>query len=177
MTSTGLPFAKRSSVYRVSPLHGYGSSVGHRRIDSLFNGDYHTLTGATDDVSIVAFGVSGANTTTPWDTNAALPAVASSTSSSVPTATEVSTSSVYDMILGFEGDWATGTESKGARFTLTAHNLNTSFVDQEQATAEYNVASTTQSSILVAFSATRNHLLESDWRCNTSFIILTETCS
>jgi len=49
------------------------------------------------------------------------------------------------------------TESSGAGFTLIGHILDTGGVDQDQATAEYDVASTTQTSISVAFSANQTN--------------------
>ena len=69
----------------------------------------------------------------------------------MPTASGFSTSNANVVVLGSEGDVLPITESSGAGFTLIGHILDTGGVDQDQATAEYDVASTTQTSISVAF--------------------------
>jgi len=116
-----------------------------------------TLTGATSDASIVAFGVSGANTASPWDSNVALPALAKSTSgTTAPSVSGVSTSNAADMILGFSGilDSSTNvppTETAGSGFTLIATQNDGGGTGKSEAAAEYNVVSATQSSLTVAF--------------------------
>ena len=64
------------------------------------------------------------------------------------------------MVLGLEGDVLPVTESNGAGFTLIGYILDTRGVDQDQATAEDDVVSTTQSSISVAFSANQTNSRE-----------------
>jgi hypothetical protein len=44
--------------------------VGRRRLTTLVKAIIVTLTGATDDALIVAFGAYGAESVTPWDANA-----------------------------------------------------------------------------------------------------------
>jgi len=114
-----------------------------------------TLTGATDDASIIAFGVSGANTGTPWDAHPALN-TAQSTASTVPSVS-VTTSNANDMILGFTGIGQAGSsstaESTIAGFTMIQEQLNSAGSDSSLAAAEYELVSSTQTSISVAFSA------------------------
>jgi flagellin-like protein len=114
-----------------------------------------TLSGSTDDASIVAFGVSGANTVTPWDTHPALN-TAQNTASTVPTVS-VTTSNANDMILGFAGIGQAGSsstlESTIAGFTMIQQQLNSAGSDSSLAAAEYELVSSTQTSLSVAFSA------------------------
>jgi len=114
-----------------------------------------TLSGSTDDASIVAFGVSGANTGTPWDPHPAL-AVAKNTASSVPTAS-VTTNNANDMILGFTGIGQAGgsstSESNTGGFTMIQQQLNTANGDSSLAAAEYQLVSSVQAPISVAFTA------------------------
>ena len=162
VTSTGLTFAKRSagtvgSVY-------LDTEVWWALASSPLNSASITVnmsgTGSVDDASIVAFGVSGANTSTPWDTNVALPALATSTASAIPTVTGVSTSNANDLILGFEGAYSatnSNSENNGAGFTLIGTQRNNGGSYSSQASAEDEIVSTTQSSISVAFSASNSN--------------------
>ena len=52
-----------------------------------------TATSSFDDASLSIFGVNGCNTSTPWDTNASLPATYSSATSATPSFSGISTSS------------------------------------------------------------------------------------
>jgi flagellin-like protein len=114
-----------------------------------------TLSGSTEAASIVAFGVSGANTGTPWDPHPAL-AVAKNTASSLPTAS-VTTNNANDMILGFTGIGAAAgsstLESNTAGFTMIQQQLTAAGGDSSLAAAEYQLVSSVQSPISVAFTA------------------------
>ncbi len=72
-----------------------------------------TLSGTTDDSSLVAFGVNGCYTATPWDGNGAVPAYASPTlANSVSPANTISTTNATDLLLAFFGTYA-GTSGDG----------------------------------------------------------------
>jgi flagellin-like protein len=134
-----------------------------------------TLSGATaGDASILVFGVSGANTGSPWDPNVAtLPAYAQSASgATTPTVSPATTNNAADMILGFSGilDPTTNappTETAGTGLTLiTTQSDGGTAAGRSEAAAEYNVVSATQSSISVAFgtavSATNGWIMIGD---------------
>jgi hypothetical protein len=98
---------------------------------------------------VQAFGITGANTATPFDPNPSLPAKAIRTSSSVPTVTGVSTSNAYDMILAFEGQKSSTAQTAGSSFTAPAallHNANSLGNN-----VEYKIVTSTQSSVSVSF--------------------------
>ncbi len=61
-----------------------------------------TLSGATDDAVIVAFGVSGANTASPWDSSG--PVTTTGAAGTTPSVTGFATSNSNDMLLGFESN-------------------------------------------------------------------------
>jgi hypothetical protein len=76
--------------------------------------------GAFDCDAQVAFGVNGANTASPWDTNASLPPYAISVaggSATTPTVSGVSTTNATTMLLGFMETPNYGEDNNGAAFT------------------------------------------------------------
>jgi hypothetical protein len=162
IASTGLTFVQRSSK---TSDNSVDTEVWYAIASSPLNSAsiLVTLSGSTDDASIVAFGVSGANTAAPWDTNVALPAVAKSTNNnpSVPSVSGVSTSNANDMILGFEGAGPTQssppTAVAGAGFNLIATQKNTGGTNWSQAAAEDNIVSTKQSGISVGLSSSSTY--------------------
>ncbi len=118
-----------------------------------------TLSGATDDCSIIAFGISGANTASPWDPNVSVPAGATGSTASIPTASGVSTTDANDMILGFAGVLTAGdasfpTETAGSGFSLVTTPVDGGGVGGSEASLEYKVVSATQSSSTVTFGTT-----------------------
>ena len=103
-----------------------------------------TLSASATYATIFAFGVSGADTTTPWDTNGALPASATHlTPTSLPTV-NVSTSASKTMILGFESDTDAANCSAGSGYTAI-HDADGS----NGFAIEYKVVSATQSALAV----------------------------
>jgi hypothetical protein len=95
----------------------------------------HTAGAATfDNATIAAFAISGANTSTPWDTNGSLPATATSSgnTASAPTVTGVSTSCDKTMAIAFTG----AARSVGA---YTAQTAGTGYtIEDAQAVAPGN---------------------------------------
>ena len=169
VTATGLAFAHRSTgSINASPYTetevwwaAAASALSSKTITV-------TLSGSIDDASIVAFGVSGANTATPWDANGALPATATGASSANPTVNGVSTSNANDMLLGFTGLSLPGsgtpaTETAGAGYTLIQTQVNGGATGASEAAAEYKVVAATQSSVSVAFAtANTNWIMTGD---------------
>jgi flagellin-like protein len=161
VTATGLTFAKRSggsigtSPYSDAEVWWALAASPLNTVDITV-----TLSGATDDCSIVAFGVNGANTASPWDPNASLPKVATATTASIPSVSGVSTNTANDMILGFTGvlssaDAAFPTETSGSGFALAAPaQVNAGGTGRSEAAAEYKIVSAMQSSITVPFGTT-----------------------
>ena len=158
VTSTGLSFAHRSTAsINSSPYSdtevwwAYAPGVLSSATITV------TLTGSIDDASIVAFGVNGANTASPWDPNVSLPKTATGTSSGNPTVSAVSTTSANDMLLGLNGDTLAGAgtpsvETAGSGYTLIKTQVNGGGSGASEAAAEYKVVSATQSSVSVAFA-------------------------
>ncbi|HMK94827.1 MAG TPA: hypothetical protein VK536_05430, partial [Candidatus Limnocylindrales bacterium] len=104
---------------------------------------------ASDNYCVQAFGITGANTATPFDSNSNLPAKASGTSSSLPTVTGVYTSNANDMILAFEGQTSGATQTAGTSFTAPAALLNNA--NGLGNNVEYEMVSQTQSNVGVSF--------------------------
>jgi flagellin-like protein len=164
VAATGLTFLKRSGgTIPTSPFSD--AEVWYAIASSPLSAASITvtMTGAVDDGSIVAFGVSGANTATPWDPNVSLPKAGTATAASIPSVSAVSTNNANDMVLGFTGvttssDPSFPTETAGAGYSLVTTKLNGNGVGGAEAAAEYKVVSSLQSSISVAFGTTTDAL-------------------
>jgi len=120
------------------------------------------MTGTTDDAAIIAFGVSGANTLSPWDTNPSLPATAKDTFGFGGTATAtVSTTSSNTMLLGFVGndDWKNGGSqptvvwSGSGGYSTINSQVNWGATNWWSAAAAYKIVSTPQSSIPITMTS------------------------
>jgi hypothetical protein len=148
VTGGGLTFTKRHSTGSLS-----GTSPLQLQIDIWWAVAASPVSSANFTASfsasvpqagIVVWGVSGANTATPFDVNASLPKVASSTSATAtPTATGVSTTAANTMI--FASTVANSTGNPGSGYTFLATD---SVSDNE-----YKIVSSVQSNITVAFGA------------------------
>jgi flagellin-like protein len=157
VTSPGLAFSLRSSKTAASPTYQdleVWYSVAASPISSATI--TVTLLGSTDAASIIAFGVSGANTVTPWDPNVALPATATGNPAAAPSVSGVSTTTANDFILGIQGNGngvsaAATDETSGSAFSLIKNNDNIGGTNAESAAAEYQVVSARQSGVSVAF--------------------------
>ena len=164
ITATGLSFVKRSGG-SISAAPYSDAEVWYAVASSSLSGlaITVTLTGATDDATIIAFGISGANTATPWDPNVSLPAGATGSTASIPTVSGVSTTNPNDMILGFAGlltssDASFPTETAASGFSLVTTQLDGGGVGGSEAAVEYKVVSATQSASSVAFGTTTDSL-------------------
>ncbi len=167
VTASGLTFVQRSSKTLGAPSY-QDTEVWWAIASSPLSAVVITVTlsGSTDDAAMNAFGVSGANTASPWDSNAALPATTTGTAGTTPSVSGVSTSNAKDMILGFQGNGngagnAATVETPGSGFTLISNIDNEGAVNAIDTAAEDEVVSTTQSSITVAFGTSTS--VTDDW--------------
>lgn len=113
-----------------------------------------TLTGVPDDWTLVAFGVNGCNTASPWDTNVSLPVFAQGTVSSL--AATISTTRANDMILAFYGDVSNSVDYQnvptGFTFVDGSHT-NAGALDSSAGVGE-KVVSAAQSSAGIMWGST-----------------------
>lgn len=150
VTATGLTFAPRSTVVLGTPTYQEGEvwwALAAAKLSAV--AITVTLSGATDDAAIVAFGVNGANTASPWDTNSLLPATTTGAAGLAPYLNGFSTSNPDDMIIGVQGNGdstAVGatTETQGTGMTLISNVNNAGGTNDEDAAAEYKLVTATQ---------------------------------
>jgi hypothetical protein len=106
---------------------------------------------ASANAAAVAFGISGANTVSPFDSNAAIPSSATGTSTSA--SVTISTSNPNDFLIGTLGTASNPTLTTGTGFTLV---LTQSVVggtgNTHTDSAEYQSVTTTQSNLAVGYS-------------------------
>lgn len=93
-----------------------------------------TASASASFVVLNVFAVSGADTATPFDANAAVPASASGAAAVAPTV-NVSTSNANDMLIGFISCPGGGGTSAGAGFTQIGFANASSIVEQKTVTA------------------------------------------
>lgn len=149
VSATGLSFSQRSATVTLS----LDLEVWYAVASSPFSGTVTcNYSAAVPDAIILVFGVSGANTASPWDTNVSIPAV-NNGASGIPTVTGVSTSNANDMLLGFVGQF-NGVQTAGGGYSI-AMSLVTPIIDS--AYAEYQLVSSTQSGVSVAFGTSAAH--------------------
>jgi hypothetical protein len=113
-----------------------------------------TGTGACVMLNVIAFGVSGANTATPFDTNAGLPYV--STGSGTSSTTTITTSNANDFLFT---DIVTGCSNGGLAVPggySTIANLDTSCA-LAQSDALYKIVSSTQIGVAVTYTWSTSH--------------------
>lgn len=157
ITATGLTFVERGTPLELQAPSYQDEEVWWALAASPLSVTITvTLSGATDDTVIVAFGVNGANTASPWDASTSLPAVNNGVPGTVPTVSGVYTTNAHDMILGFQangnGAGTTATvETAGSGFTLIQNLDNEGGSNGEDGAAEYDIVSTQQSSATLAF--------------------------
>ncbi len=101
-----------------------------------------TLAGSPDDATIIAFGISGADTAAPWDTNAALPAKA--TGSNATPSVKISTTAQNALILGFASTASNPVITPGGGFSQIQNIVAAGGAMFDSGLAEYTVASSPQ---------------------------------
>ena len=153
ITATGLTF---SGSARGSVTGGAFDNLSYwwAPTTSTFSGAVTAhLSGTPDDAIIIVFAVSGANTSSPWDSNASLPASTHATTNVAPSVSGITTSNANDMLLAFSGmPNQVVTQTAGAMGGTTGTLINTVMSSGANTEgAEERVVSATQSSISVAF--------------------------
>ncbi len=111
-----------------------------------------TLTGSTFGAA-VAYGISGANTASPFDTNALIPRSASGTAGTTATVT-ISTSSANDFIIGAAGILGNPALTTGTGFTLVLTQTVGTGANARETSDEFQTVSTTQTNLAVSYSWT-----------------------
>ena len=114
----------------------------------------HISGGNVDDATILAFGVAGADTDEPFDTNAGLPATATggASAASTPSLAGVSTDAARALILAIAASPRTGgTSSSPADFTTLANFTNGGGTDWSSQQSEYKLATGPLIAATVAF--------------------------
>lgn len=165
-TGTVGTFTKRSSITGTNTL---GSQMDLEVWWALATTTLTTKTitvnfsGTPDSSKAFSFAISGANTAAPWDTNGSLPKTVTQATSGTPTATGVSTSNANDILLGFCG-LPTGSETAGSGYTLIISITGSGTTLSATGAGQYQIVSSTQSSISVAFGtgATFGYLMIAD---------------
>lgn len=136
---------------------GSNTAGGAFTIDEYYAATSSTLSSATITATIgtaanfhlFVFGVSGADTTSPFDANASLPGF--STASSSSPATSISTTNAADFIFGVGSQSGTNAFTISSPFTTID---NASGAGEGPSAADlYEVVSATQSSLSVGFSS------------------------
>jgi hypothetical protein len=116
------------------------------------------FSGRVDCVSYVAYGVSGADTTNPWDSNTSLPAMAINVSSNglTPSVSGVSTDAGNTLLFGFMGTSEDGSNNSngayaaGSGFTMIGQNVDPDCSYASAEAVEYQALSSPQSGVSVS---------------------------
>ncbi len=143
-------FVSCSGVQEVTNIEWYGVAAGIVTADTITV----TLSSAPTAASGIAFGVSGADTTTPFDPAAGLPKTAVSACSAVaaaPTVAAVSTLADTDFIFSQFGGYTSVTETAGAIGGTVGTLVNTVAGVGDSNAVEYRAVATSQSSVSCAF--------------------------
>jgi hypothetical protein len=152
VTVGGISLAKRSGAQDVARFINQEVWWGATATNLTSAAVTVNYSGAADCAAAIAFCVSGANTSTPWDANASLPKVVNNGVNGIPTVAGVSTSNANDMLLGFCSiEPAIAAETAGASYTLIKSFQD---VNGDVLACEEQVVATTQSSVSVAFGTT-----------------------
>ncbi len=109
-----------------------------------------TLAGAASGAA-VAYGISGANTPAPFDTNAAVPSTATGAAGTSASVT-ISTSNANDMIIGALGVQSTPTLTTGTGYTLVLTQSAGPGANTVEGSDEYQIVSATQTNLAVSYS-------------------------
>lgn len=142
----GLSWTKRSSKTFSGGSGGdfeiwYASSAGTLTGAALSA----TFSSSVDDWAFMAFGVNGANATTPWDSNSSLPAFSTPTSGNKPSVSPVCTTGANDLLLAFMGATADNITNQNAvpsGFTkINSAGTNAGSLFAEVSTASEQIAS------------------------------------
>jgi len=164
--SAGLTWAQRSSV----TMDNAGAQNAYNDFErwwalstGALSNDTITVSfsGSVDSATVLAYGVNGANTGTPWDANGSLPATATSSSNTTPTVSGISTTSASTLLLA-----SVGTTNGGASIltgTIAGAAASGIFLNVHGAFSEtygeYVAVSSAQSGVSAAFGSSVNSWL------------------
>lgn len=159
VAATGLTFTEKGTSFETTASIDADAEVWYATATSPETSLVITVTlsASADSASIVAVGVSGANTASPWDPNAALPADArANTGPATPTVSGVATTDEPDLILGFTGlfDASTHvppTETPASGFNLITTQSNSGTTGKSEAAVEDQSLTSTESGASVGF--------------------------
>jgi hypothetical protein len=127
-------------------------SVYYAVTDSSHTGSFTitvTPSSYTRNFDVLVFGITGANTASPFDSNVALPRTNSNTGTSTPTVTGISTSNANDMIIAFEGQLSSTAQTASSPFQSIASLLRNS--NGEGCNVQYEIVTQTQTNISTQF--------------------------
>ena len=162
VTAPGLTFAERSSLSEAGVSEYDDLERWWALATSTFSGTITvTFNAAIDDASVVAYGVHGANTSSPWDADGPFTYYyyADPSGSVTPTISSVSTAAANTMLLAAasNGNELGGADqTAGSGYTLIGTTFTDGGVDASSIGSEYQVFSSPQSNITVPFGSTYN---------------------
>jgi Spherulation-specific family 4 len=147
-TASGLTFTLRKSTTAPS---GPTVSTFYAIANSPLSSESITATagGSTTEIQIIAFGISGAEASAPFDTNVAVPSSASG--SSVIASVTISTNNANDFVIGAEAD-SQGASGGGAGTGFALLYNVVASDGANDAGVEYTTVSAAQTNLAVAYN-------------------------
>jgi len=145
-------FVSCTGTQESTHVEWYGKAAATLTADTITINLSTTPTSA----SAISFGVKGADTTTPFDPTAGLPAAGTSpcsNSNSTPTLSGVSTTADTDFVLSLFGAYQTTTETAGTIGGTTATLVTAVAGTGDSNAAEYILSTTAQSSVSCSFGS------------------------
>lgn len=148
--SASLTWTHRDTKTSGSGTSGTEISTWYAIASSPLSSDVVTVTWSTAfNAAMMVFGISGADTSAPFDSNSAIPAT--SAGSTTAPSVSISTSNANDMILGLVAQRGGTTLTVGSGFSEVTPPSGS------LADGEYQVVSTTQSGLSVGFSSNHSY--------------------
>lgn len=145
--TAGLTWNVRDSgITGGSPSHQW--KVWYAVANTPLSSDVITISlSQSDKLKIIGFGISGANINSPFDSNSAVPSVA--TGSGTSASTTISTSNSYTMIIGMVAEQPTETPTlSGSGYT----SIGTTLSGSPALALEYKIVSSSQNGLAVDYS-------------------------
>lgn len=164
----GLTWAKRSGISGTNSSFAHGDlEVWYATTTSTFNSTVTAnLSGTAEEIVIVAFAASGANTTTPFDVNASLPATNSNlTGTASDPAATISTTNANCFLFAAGNDTG-GTWNGGSAPTAPSGFTRAAFISGFSGSPNfwpndedgvYKIVSSTQSSLAITWGTTASN--------------------
>lgn len=155
VTGGGLTFQKRKALlYAVSDLEIWWALAPSALSATVITANYSA---SFDDASMIVFGVSGCNTSSPWDGNASVPATYTAGANGTPSFTGTSTSSADDfLIFSWGAEWSGTSTAVATGFTNIATSQNSGGGLFSSAGVAYERVSAKQSSATFTWGGSIN---------------------